>query len=137
MAIQAIPFRHSSPQQALKREHDALAQVGSWDKFSNNVFHGVLEGDELLPSSRISGQSLHDITLLHQLVNKPPHNAPSTTKSYEKTTSLSIERTKESNMKCLTADSLSGCQNGPSQLDVWKGEFQRHEYIACRIGQPE
>jgi hypothetical protein len=128
------PNRQTTTRQCLKRQEEDLPHVGSWASIhTDSGSKTVKNADDLLSSFQHNKRGPPD-NIASIILLDTTHTTPSQQKSQSLTVSL-YHSNNESMFYRLTANSISSWQDGQSQLEAWKQDFQRHEVVAYRLAR--
>jgi hypothetical protein len=133
MPSQTKPVCPTPARQSLNKHHDDLTHIGSWDTTAIYVGHETnIELDLLSSSSNGTQRSPHTVDsnhpegTAHSTLNQQSHQTHDVNLNYFAGNSTSHR---------VSGATLSNCQNGPSQLELWTQEFQRLESLAYRLAR--
>ncbi|KAF4616238.1 hypothetical protein G7Y89_g15169 [Cudoniella acicularis] len=119
--------------QALKKQDEDLAHIGSWANIDENARNeAAINPEDLTPSHNGIRSHPHHANSNHVFgsaneLSKQPSPQGNTVNSYRSINGL--------NSSYLTTTTLSSCQDGPSQLELWTQGFWRHEEIVYRLAR--
>jgi hypothetical protein len=134
MPTQIPPSSQTPARQSFKRQDEDLAHTGSWTKIEINAgSEARIDLDDLFSSSRNNIRWSPENPDSGYLLDTA--QAASNRQSSQRITANSNQSPSNSNFYCLTTTSLSSCQDGPSQLELWMQDFQRLEDLAHRLAR--
>jgi hypothetical protein len=134
MPSQTLSPSHTPTRQSPKKQEGDLVHLGSWA--SSEICarpEATIDANDLLsPSGNGTQRSSHTANSHH--LQDRAHNTPN--RQSNQTNAVNSDNSAgNSNSYCLAADTLSSCQDGPSQLELWTQEYQRLENLAYRLAR--
>jgi hypothetical protein len=128
------PNRQTTPRQCLKRQDEDLTHVGSWASIHPNSGSKTAKSADDLVSSLQNNTRGAPNNIASIILVETTHTTPSQQRSQSLTINM-YHSNNESMFHRLTANSISSWQDGQSQLEAWKQDFQRHEVVAYRLAR--